>query len=286
MKRLSAILLLVSLVGLAASQEVRGPAKQKEPKSPAKEIPPETKDKAESEIDVHQTAERIAENAQKAGGRLKEKDPGAETRKLQNEIVKDIDALIRKAQEPPPEQKSDSSQMPPMSPPSPSDAKQPMGGGAGQSKQPMGGMGAKSGGSSQAKTGGSGAGSESRQGRRQRRDRRPGNSSPKGMGDPMGGANLGSNEPIPAKMEPKGSATGEREGTPQEDADRFGKPSPRRQSDKLADLYKDVWGHLPDRLRQEMDLYYREKFMPRYSELLRQYYAALAEQKKSGSEDR
>lgn len=66
----------------------------------------------------------------------------------------------------------------------------------------------------------------------------------------------------------------------------FGKSSPKRQNDKLADLYKDVWGHLPDRLRQEMDLYYREQFMPRYSELLRRYYAALAEQRKKGSEDR
>ena len=35
-----------------------------------------------------------------------------------------------------------------------------------------------------------------------------------------------------------------------------------------------------------MDLYYREQFMPRYSELLRQYYAALAEQRKKGTEDR
>jgi tRNA 2-selenouridine synthase SelU len=37
-------------------------------------------------------------------------------------------------------------------------------------------------------------------------------------------------------------------------------------------------------MRQEMDLYYREQFMPRYSELLRRYYAALAEQKKKGDD--
>jgi hypothetical protein len=91
---------------------------------------------------------------------------------------------------------------------------------------------------------------------------------------------------MPVRPEPKdgpkekdqkgGSATGAK----------LGPLSPRRQNDKLADLYKDVWGTLPDRLRQEMDLYYREQFMPRYSELLRQYYAALAEQRKKGTEDR
>ncbi|MCS6850007.1 MAG: hypothetical protein NZ700_02420 [Gemmataceae bacterium] len=46
---------------------------------------------------------------------------------------------------------------------------------------------------------------------------------------------------------------------------------------KLADLYKDVWGHLPEKMRLEMDAFAREKFMPRYQELLKQYYATLAE---------
>jgi hypothetical protein len=45
---------------------------------------------------------------------------------------------------------------------------------------------------------------------------------------------------------------------------------------KLADLYKDVWGHLPETLRQEMDQYSREQFMAKYNELLKQYYATIA----------
>jgi len=108
-----------------------------------------------------------------------------------------------------------------------------------------------------------------------------------GMGDPMASAGPGGMNPMPARPEPKGGPKekddqpgGNNPGTP------FGPLSPKRQSDKLADLYKDVWGTLPDRMRQEMDLYYREQFMPRYSELLRQYYAALAEQRKKGTEDR
>ena len=46
---------------------------------------------------------------------------------------------------------------------------------------------------------------------------------------------------------------------------------------KIADLYKDVWGHLPETLRQEMDQYSREQFMAKYNELLKQYYSTIAE---------
>lgn len=46
---------------------------------------------------------------------------------------------------------------------------------------------------------------------------------------------------------------------------------------KIADLYKDVWGHLPETLRQEMDQYSREQFMAKYGDLLKQYYATIAE---------
>ena len=109
-----------------------------------------------------------------------------------------------------------------------------------------------------------------------------------GMGEPMAKVNPGGKDPMPAKLEPKEGPMGGAKDKPSGDGlgDRFGKQSPKRENDRLADLYKDVWGHLPDRLRQEMDLYYREQFMPRYSELLRRYYASLAEQKKKGSEDR
>ena len=31
----------------------------------------------------------------------------------------------------------------------------------------------------------------------------------------------------------------------------------------MTDVYKDVWGHLPEKMRQEMDSYFKERFMPR-----------------------
>jgi hypothetical protein len=52
---------------------------------------------------------------------------------------------------------------------------------------------------------------------------------------------------------------------------------PKGMLSRVPDVYKNVWGDLPEKMRQEMDLYFREQFMPNYSELLRQYYSSLAE---------
>ena len=52
----------------------------------------------------------------------------------------------------------------------------------------------------------------------------------------------------------------------------------------MADLSKDVWGHLPEALRQQMDAYARETFMLKYQDLLRQYYATLAEKGRKEAE--
>jgi len=62
-----------------------------------------------------------------------------------------------------------------------------------------------------------------------------------------------------------------------------GGKSPQEEN-KLADLYKDIWGHLPESMRGEMDAYSREAFMAKYSELIKQYYATVAE--KSRQKDR
>jgi hypothetical protein len=272
MRRISALLLAVAIVGLACAQEPpKGDPKKAEPK---KDIPKTDPMPPAEEVDVHKTAERIADNAQKAGDRLKEKDPGADTRKIQSEIIKDIDALIKKAQNPPPPPMN--SDMSPMPPPPMSDTMPPPKGGAGNGPMPKSPMGMGTGGTS----------GNSKPERRPRREHKPQGNSPMGMGDPMPKDGMGGNDPMAAKPDPKDGKNSPANQKENSSGDRFGMTSPKRQNDKLADLYKDVWGHLPDRLRQEMDLYYREKFMPRYSELLRQYYATLAEQRKNGSEDR
>lgn len=42
-------------------------------------------------------------------------------------------------------------------------------------------------------------------------------------------------------------------------------------------LVKDIWGHLPPAVRQKMLNAYDEQTLPRYSDLIRRYYEALAE---------
>jgi hypothetical protein len=263
---------------------------------PPREVPDAKKEPAKDDEnapkdDVQQTAERIAENAKKAGERLKDKDPGADTRKIQDEIVKDIDSLIKKAQEPP----SMNPDMNPMMPPPKSDMMPPPMGGMPPPGGPMPKSGMRDGSGSKSPMGSGGTGGTpkpkvgpgSGSGRKPRPERKPRGDSPMGMGDPMANAGPNGMKPMPASPDPKAEAKNEdKEKKGENGGDRFGKASPKRENDKMAELYKDVWGHLPDRMRQEMDLYYREQFMPRYSELLRQYYAALAEQRKKGPEDR
>ena len=46
----------------------------------------------------------------------------------------------------------------------------------------------------------------------------------------------------------------------------------------LEALIKQVWGHLPDRARQEMQNATVEDFLPKYQQLIEDYYRRLAEE--------
>jgi hypothetical protein len=253
-KKASAVMACLLLTGMLACAD--------EPKpEPGKEAPTPP-----SEIDVAKTTERIVQGAKAAGKRLGEKDTGDDTQRLQNEALKDIEELIRKAQEPPPKSDSSptgggsggmggSSQQQPMNG-SGGQSKQPMGGGK-ESKQPMGG----SKDSTQPMGGG-----DSSAARRERRERRNSQAKTEGKSTPQqqpwpnqpGQAQQGlAQAGMPNKLAPKGAAATMPPGLPE--------------------AYKDVWGHLPEKMRREMDLYFREQFMPRYGDLLRQYYSSLAE---------
>ena len=58
-----------------------------------------------------------------------------------------------------------------------------------------------------------------------------------------------------------------------------GKSDPSK--DKLnpsADVFKEAWGHLPETLRAELNAYgVPNQFMDRYDEMIRKYYARVAE---------
>lgn len=80
---------------------------------------------------------------------------------------------------------------------------------------------------------------------------------------PMGG----SGTPTGGDPMPTGSGTGKK-----------GQPPLLPNEDPFT---KQVWGQLPDKLRQQAMQSYREQFMPRYNDLLKQYYNNLAEQEKA-----
>ena len=180
--------------------------------------------------------ERLTQNAKDVGERLKDQDTGEETRKKQDQVLKDIDALLKQNEPPPPSGSGGgASEMPP-----------PMGGDKSGMK-PMGGMS-----KGQPMTmGGSG----------QR---------PKRGGDkPMGGMGNGMKEPMmqPGGMkEPFAKPGGGTKGTP---------TAPTLPNEDP--FTKQVWGHLPEKLRQQASQYYREQYMPKYQEMLKQYYSNLAE---------
>jgi hypothetical protein len=211
----------------------------------AEEPAPKKKDAAPppAEVDVAKATETIVRDATAAGKRLAEKDPGDSTQKLQQDALKNIDALIRKAQEPPPPPKQDDA-----SPSPKKDGMPPPKDGTGMgavSKSPAGGP---------QQQGNSSARREQRQKNRQAQG---------------GGTQTARATPQQMGTEPKidrGSAAG-----------RPASAEPKGLPPRIPDVYKDVWGHLPEKMRQEMDLYFREQFMPRYSDLLRQYYSSLAE---------
>ena len=50
-------------------------------------------------------------------------------------------------------------------------------------------------------------------------------------------------------------------------------------------LVKDVWGHLPPSLREQLLNVYSERYLPKYDEMVRKYYEALAEQNSRRSQD-
>jgi hypothetical protein len=223
-------------------QEKEGKGKEK-PKLPKLEqLPDESDNQGE---DPAKIIERIKKNLAGTDERLEKKDPGAETNKLQDQIVKDLDELIK--------QQQDQNQS---------------GGQASKSQQKSG--------SPSGSSGNSGSSSSSESGQKSS----SGQKSASGQKDePKGGSGQ---KPLPSPNDSKGGQS--TAGMGQDPQGKSGKSGglggdkSQKSKNTVADLFKDIWGHLPQTKRLEMDAYSRERFMPRYEELLRQYYRTIAEQ--------
>jgi hypothetical protein len=253
--------LITLMLGISVSRADEPPPdrleKKPAPAEPKPPDPPKAGDKVDKEKDKPKDApaedaetlrEKITEDMQSAEKKLKDRDPGRDTRDMQDRALRNIDKLIDLARNPPP---------PPPQPP-------PMGG----SPPPMGGGQQPQGGKLQPQAGGQSR-REKREQRRQQMEQQARGGGQQARPQPQAGGKDGGRAQL-------GDSTGQ-----------AGTPGPRsaRQPDQLSDVVKDFWGHLPETLRQEVDHYYRDRFMPRYRDLLQEYYGRIAERDRGRRED-
>jgi hypothetical protein len=254
-KRLSALLLagLVSLAGLALAQQPgakeeppvrlkkkpRGdekpmvdPDKQDEKKKDDKKGDKKEDKKPEPrepepvtpQEDEKEVFQRVVANVHKVDNRLAKNDLGEATQQTQRDILKDLESLIRRNENPPQ--------------------------GGGQDQNNGGGGGGQN---SKGRKGGGNRGAGSKSGTQRTR----------GDGKSGGGKQN-------AQADGKNSKGGNSGG---------GGNSQDRGPNRAADQYKDIWGHLPQTLRAQMDAYSNpQPFMPKYDDLIKRYYQTIAEQ--------
>ena len=197
---------------------------------------PEPADNGEKEAEI---LARIARNLKAAEDRLAKSEINDGTKQLQEDILKDLDALIEQSMR---SQNSGSS--------GGEQQQQDQQKQQGQQGQMQQGQQRQQGGQGQQARGGT---------RRQQRQQARGGRKPGQGNQPEQG-----NQP-PDQLAQNNGKNGGGGGKSEEGAN------------KIADVYKDVWGHLPESLRGEMNAYYRERFMVKYKDLIEQYYSTISE---------
>jgi hypothetical protein len=221
--------------------------------------PPPNEDKDKPQEDPTDEAaklrEKIAEEMRAAEKKLKDRDPGRDTRQLQDEALQNIDKLIDLARKPPPPQQQ----------------QQPMDG----SLPPMGGDQQQQQSDRSQPQPGTQQRPQSGRERRERREQRRRQVEQQARG----GGQRQQSQPQQGDQKGGGQSPGD---SKQSGMGGIGS----RRADQMADIVKDIWGHLPETLRQEVDHYYRDRFMPRYRDLVQEYYMRLAERERGRGEDR
>ena len=268
---------------------------------PPREVRPDgSRDPVPTAEDPAAVVERIIANAKKASDKLAAADAGDATRATQDGILKDIDVLLDPPDSPP---KGGGGESNDMNKQDKGDGKSDMskqdkgkndgegqkgdnksdkqpnpGKGTGQDKKKSDGQG-NPGGTDQKggmDPGGMGQKDGHADGRRPRAGAQKNGKEPGGMA--QAGKDAGK-QPMTPTQTAKTDLPKDPAGTAGAPADtKSDRPPPPLSSPlPLADaVAKEVWGHLPERLRLQMTQHYREEFMPRYAGLLRQYYSSLS----------
>jgi hypothetical protein len=198
----------------------------------------------EPEVDEEEVLNRALKNSRTAEERLANKEADERTRQVQRDVLKDLDSLIDLAKQAQQNQDQQGEQQQ-ANGEQQQDKQQ-----GGKPQQQKGAMGGKKGRGKQV---------AQARGRRDRRQARGGQQRQQGE---QGG------DQQTAQQQGQGggkSNTGGRGGMSSQE------------ENHLADVYKDVWGHMPEGLRNAMNAYSREEFMAKYKDQLKQYYATIAE---------
>lgn len=254
--------------------------------------PPPDKPVVRALPDDPQTLRMRIDHNMKAVEELLRRREIARSRELQDDILADLDKLLLQLQPPQstnPNTPPAAAGPPPTNDPIPDDRPEPADG-----QGPSGGSrSSQSAQSNKPQPGGGSAGrpsspNEQRPGASpqpgvSRRERRNGRSqaSNNERTDQAKAAPGNNNSRNQTSANSPGNLRGDANGTPGSNPNQAKgatmSPSDSGPADKLADVARDVWGHLPESLRQEVDHYYRDRFMPRYRELLQHYYNRLSE---------
>lgn len=189
--------------------------------APGEEVPPMKASPAAEQLT------KIVESMRAIETRLKDRETGDDTQTAQQEVIDQLDKLLK---------------MPP-EPPSPSGS----GGGGNNSNPPP---------SSQ---GGSGQSQK-----------------------PQGAQSKAQNKPQsdPGQMRPKPASQqgGKERQSPKDSEERSGPNRPTNSvAAKRQRLEVDVWGHLPEKLREQLLNSYGERILPQYEEAVRRFYDQLAD---------
>lgn len=239
------------------------PEKKKEKGASPEKVMDQPKDNLEEE----EIFGRIGKNLKDVDDRLGNLELGEATLQKQRDILEDIDKLLKKNQS---NQSQSNQSQSKSSSKSESSNKQPKGSpdnqdsnandsDKGQDKQKQGGP----------KQGQQGAdsGKQQKQGAPDKAD--AGKGQPKDM---QGKGDKGSSEKSEVANQGKGDDKNSKSGD-------GGKSDPSKDKvNPAADVFKEAWGHLPETLRAELNAYgVPNQFMDRYDEMIRKYYAKVAE---------
>jgi hypothetical protein len=235
--------------------------KEKKPAAKEKDEPLDPEDgPMDEEEDDKEVLERIGRNMRSVEDKLGNRELGEPTSQQMRDIVKDIDALIRRKQ-------------------------RSQGGGGGAQQQPQGGAEQQPQGGEQGKQNKQQQGGRSqarKQDSSQRGVTKAGSRQRQQQGQQQGGRRMVRQRPGKQRgqqrqgmaqnnPQPEQGNTGNNPGA--------GSKSPESKKNLTSDLYKDVWGHLPESLRAEMNAYSNPApFLPRYDDLIKKYYRNIAEQ--------